>query len=435
MVNESPVYFTRTQSMRPLPMPVQNGDVGLLWQHTNIPAHSRLMVLTWLLDCFHLDTPFPVLELVGEQGSAKSTTQSVLRSLVDPDKVMLRGRPKTVEDVFVAAANNWLVSYENLSGLTPEQQDAFCTLATGGGFASRQLYTNGEEHVMETKRPVVLNGIAVVATRPDLIDRVIYVDLPTIRADARRDDADTHAAWERDHPKVFAGLLDLFSAALAMLPTVMLAQKQRMADFERLGEAVARALGYAPGAFQQQYAELVRAGIDRALESNPVALALDKYIADRILPVHWQGTAGQLYDLLSSHSIPDRSSWPRSPKGLADQLRRSLPAEAIEALVVEQICEVLRAPASVQAVWDRVRESAIDLDQVRVVMPMRQLATAWPSLFPAEQRRLAQLLIERVLIGDGGLEILWRDAGWVALIEDLRPNSIGAELAEREMTV
>jgi site-specific DNA recombinase len=113
----------------------------------------------------------------------------------------------------------------------------------------------------------------------------------------------------------------------------------------------------------------------------------------------------------------------------------SLPAEPIEALVVQQICEVLRAPASVQAVWDRVRESAIDLDQARVVMPMRQLATVWPSLFPAEQRRLAELLIERVLIGDGGLEILWRDAGWVALIEDLRPDSIGAELAEGEMTV
>jgi ubiquitin len=326
VVNESPVYFTRTPSMRPLPMPVPmgatHGDVGLLWQHTNIPAHSRVMVLAWLLDCFRPDTPFPVLELVGEQGSAKSTTQSVLRSLVDPNKVMLRGRPKTVEDVFVAAANNWLVSYENLSGLTPEQQDAFCTLATGGGFASRQLYTNGEEHVMETKRPVVLNGIAVVATRPDLIDRVIHVDLPTIPADARRDDADTHAGWERDQPTVFAGLLDLFSAALAILPTVKLTQKQRMADYERLGEAVARALGFAAGEFQQQYAELVRAGIDRALESNAVAQALDKYLADRSLPINWQGTAGQLYDLLNTHSIPDRSSWPRSPKGLSDQLRR-----------------------------------------------------------------------------------------------------------------
>ena len=120
VVSGSPVYFTRTPSMRPLPMPAAHGDIGLLWQHTNIPAHSRLMVLAWLLDCFRPDTPFPVLELVGEQGSAKSTTQSVLRSLVDPNKVMLRGRPKTVEDVFVAAANNWLVSYENLSGLTPE---------------------------------------------------------------------------------------------------------------------------------------------------------------------------------------------------------------------------------------------------------------------------------------------------------------------------
>lgn len=112
----------------------------------------------------------------------------------------------------------------------------------------------------------------------------------------------------------------------------------------------------------------------------------------------------------------------------------SLPAEPIEALVVGQVCHVLRAPESVQAVWDRVRESGIDLDQARVVMPMRQLAAVWPSLFPAEQRRLAQLLIERVLIGDDGLEILWRDAGWVELIEELRPGSIGAELAEVEMT-
>ena len=190
---------------------------------------------------------------------------------------------------------------------------------------------------METKRPVVLNGIAVVATRPDLIDRVIHVDLPTIPADARRDDADTHAGWERDQPKVFAGLLDLFSAALSILPTVKLTQKQRMADFERLGEAVARALGFKPGEFQQQYAELVRAGIDRALESNAVAQALDKYLAERVLPINWQGTAGQLYDLLNTHSIPDRSSWPRSPKGLSDQLRRIAPAYRAKGIEISHL--------------------------------------------------------------------------------------------------
>ena len=337
VLNHSPAYFTRTQSMRPLPEPERGGDIGQLWQHTNIPANRRVMVLTWLLDSFRPDTPFPVLELVGEQGSAKSTTQAVLRSLVDPNKVMLRGRPKTVEDIFVAAANNWLVSYENLSGLTAEQQDAFCTLATGGGFASRQLYTNGEEHIMETKRPVVLNGIAVVATRPDLIDRVIHVDMPTIPPEARRDEADTSAAWERDRPRVFGALLDLFANALRILPSVKLAHKQRMADFERFGEAVARALGFEPGDFQRLYAELVRAGIDRALESNAVAQVLDKYFEERISPWNWQGTAGQLYDLLNNQIIPDRSTWPKSPKGLADQLRRIAPAYRAKGIEISHL--------------------------------------------------------------------------------------------------
>ena len=337
VLDHPPAYFTRTQSMRPLPEPRRGGDIALLWQHTNIPANRRVMVLTWLLDGFRPDTPFPVLELVGEQGSAKSTTQSVLRSLVDPNKVMLRGRPKTVEDIFVAARNNWLVSYENLSGLTAEQQDAFCTLSTGGGFASRQLYTNGEEHVMETKRPVVLNGIAVVATRPDLIDRVIHVDMPTIPPETRKDDADTSAAWERDRPRVFGALLDLFADALRILPTVTLSRKQRMADFERLGEAVARALGFEPGEFQRQYAELVRAGIDRALESNAVAQVLDKYFEERCSPWNWQGTAGQLYDLLNYQPIPDRSTWPKSPKGLADQLRRIAPAYRAKGIEISHL--------------------------------------------------------------------------------------------------
>ena len=56
-----------------------------------------------------------------------------------------------------------VVSYENLSGLSAEEQDAMCTIATGGGFATRRFYTNGEEHVLQTKRPVMLNSITASA--------------------------------------------------------------------------------------------------------------------------------------------------------------------------------------------------------------------------------------------------------------------------------
>lgn len=40
-----------------------------------------------------------------------------------------------------------------------------------------------------------------------------------------------------------------------------------------------------------------------------------------------------------------------------------------------------------------------------------------PKLFPAEQCRLAQLLIERVVMADGGLDIIWRDQSWQELEE------------------
>ena len=112
----------------------------------------------------------------------------------------------------------------------------------------------------------------------------------------------------------------------------------------------------------------------------------------------------------------------------------ALPAAAVEELVTQQIVAALSAPHLVQAVWDRIRESHPGLTEPEVVLPMRNLAGLWHQLFPAEQCRLARLLIERVVMADGGLEIIWRDLGWQALSAELKPGSIGAELQELEGT-
>ncbi|MHA6863534.1 recombinase family protein [Ralstonia pseudosolanacearum] len=113
----------------------------------------------------------------------------------------------------------------------------------------------------------------------------------------------------------------------------------------------------------------------------------------------------------------------------------SLPAGPIEELVIEQIVGALSAPRVVQVVWDHVRATQPNLSEPEVVLPMRRLATVWQQLFPVEQCRLAQLLIERVVIADAGLEIVWRDAGWAELAGELMPGTIGAELQEWESTV
>lgn len=111
-----------------------------------------------------------------------------------------------------------------------------------------------------------------------------------------------------------------------------------------------------------------------------------------------------------------------------------LPARPIEDLVVDQIIAALSAPQIVQSVVDRIRQLRPEMSEPEVVLPMRNLASLWRGLFPAEQCRLAKLLIERVVVADGGLEIVWCDQGWQELAVELMPGTIGAELQELEET-
>jgi hypothetical protein len=106
IITNPPIKFLRPENLRALPEPQGDGDIALLWQLTNIPENVRLLVIAWLVECLRTDTPFPILELIGEQGSAKSTTQTMLRKLIDPNASDLRAAPKTVEDIFVSAGVN-----------------------------------------------------------------------------------------------------------------------------------------------------------------------------------------------------------------------------------------------------------------------------------------------------------------------------------------
>ncbi|MBK9160416.1 MAG: hypothetical protein IPM27_02430 [Nitrosomonadales bacterium] len=335
VVSAPPVLFTRTRNMRPLPTPV-SGRIDELWQYANVPELLYPLALTWLIDSFRPDTPFSILELCGEQGSAKSSTQRCLRDLTDPNMVALRGKPKMTEDIYIAANNSWVVSFENLSSLTSDQQDALCTLATGGGFASRQLYSNGDEFVMETKRPVMLNGISPVATRPDLIERVISIECPSIPAAQRRDEQSLAAEWQDSYPAIFGGLLDLFSAALRHLPTVNLDQKFRMADFQLLGEAVCMALDHPPGYFTELYEASVREGVDRSLETYGVANALQVFMAQQKNKA-WEGTVLTLKSQLEGVCGQDKSAWPKSARGLSGQLARIRPGLRQRGIQIEHL--------------------------------------------------------------------------------------------------
>jgi hypothetical protein len=90
-----------------------------------------------------------------------------------------------------------------------------CRLATGGGFSTRQLYTDSSELLLNVQRPVVINGIEELAQRADLLDRSVLLSLPRITDGMRRDEESLWSAFEAARPRLLGALLDAVVMAVA----------------------------------------------------------------------------------------------------------------------------------------------------------------------------------------------------------------------------
>ena len=324
VIDHPPARFTRAKSMQPLPLPATSGgDINLLRRFLNTETEADFqMLVAWLVGCFHPDGPYPILILNGEQGSAKSTTARVLRCLIDPANPIARSAPNSEQDLVIAAKHNHVLAFDNLSSIKPMMADAFCRIATGGGFGTRKLHTDSDEMLFSATRPCLLNGIPDLAGRPDLADRAIVVSLPVIPPTARAFEGEFNKALDAAMPRILAGLLDALSAALANLASVRLTERPRMADFAKWVSAAEPALGWTQGAFLEAYAAN-RENSDRAtVEGNPVGLAILKLVQD---DVRWSGTMTELKTILRSRYpllTDDPYSFPRQENKLSNAIRR-----------------------------------------------------------------------------------------------------------------
>jgi hypothetical protein len=61
-----------------------------------------------------------------------------------------------------------------------------------------------------------------------------------------------------------------------------------------------------------------------------------------------------------------------------------------------------------------------DITDAEVREALERLDPLWDELFPAEQARIVQLLVERVDISQDGADIRLRTEGLAKLVEDLR---------------
>lgn len=328
VLDESPVRFRRAEGMAPLPRPVEGGSLEDLRRFVNAPDdRTWILLVSWLLGCFHPRGPYPVLVLQGEHGSGKTTTLRVLRDLVDPNFSATRTIPREERDLAIAAKNAWVVAFDNLSGLPTWLSDALCRLSTGGGLSTRKLYTDDEEALFYAKRPVVVNGIDEIVSRNDLLDRALIVSLSSIPEHERKREDAFWREFEKARPKLLGALCDAIQVGLANKNIVTLNRLPRMADFAAWVVAAEAALPWENGDFMAAYCEMREDAIAQSLEFNVVAKTLLQFMEEEDRG-NWSGTASELLEELETRvtekTLKSRK-WPKAPNVLSNRLRQVAP--------------------------------------------------------------------------------------------------------------
>ena len=107
---------------------------------------------------------------------------------------------------------------------------------------------------------------------------------------------------------------------------------------------------------------------------------------------------------------------------------RRVPAAEIESAVVGQLRGLLRAPEIIVRTW-RAAKSIGDISEADVRDALERLDPLWDELFPAEQARIVQLLVERVDVSPDGADIRLRTEGLTNLVTELRSIKPGSRRA------
>jgi hypothetical protein len=236
---------------------------------------------------------------------------------------MSKSLPREERDLIISANNSWLLSFDNVSGLPDWVSDAMCRLSTGGGYSTRELYSDSEEMIFDVKRPQILNGIENVGLRGDFADRTILINLPTIKSDTRLNEKSIDDKFSKLHPTILGGLCDAVSSALKNINNVKLDTLPRMADFALWITASQPAIGVV--GLVKLYQENRDEQSEIVLGASLVGSAILDFMSDRTL---WEGTFQQLLDELDTvvdYVRRKENSYPKDATRLSSKIRRDAP--------------------------------------------------------------------------------------------------------------
>lgn len=323
IIKDPPVIFARTKTMYRQVTPERNGNLDILDKWFRYKDENHLILQKVILVASLIpNIARPIQVLHGEKGSSKTSTMKLVRDIIDPAIVPVVSIPKTIDDLAVYISKNYVPCFDNIDTISNQVSDLLCIAVTGGGHTKRKLYTDDEEQVMFFQRFIVLNGINVVATRPDLLDRCILLELERIPPNERKEEKVLREEFEKDKPIILGAIFETLSKAMSIYDQVELNNLGRMADFTRWGYAIAEVLGIGGDKFLEAYLNNQNNANIEVLESHPVGFAMYKFMEDKTV---WSGSPTKLLselEIVAGFEKIDttNSNWAKTPNVLSKRL-------------------------------------------------------------------------------------------------------------------
>lgn len=322
VLDNTPIIFKRYAHHKAQVTPIRNGDIKLLFKYVNICSDEhRLLYLVLLVSYFIPNFPHAIMTFFGAQGASKSTTSKISGLTVDPSIMDASGLSTNQKELIQELAHHHFLIFDNVSHISPEISDILCKVISGGSFSKRELYSDDEDIIYRIQACIGINGVNLVISRPDLLDRCVLLELQRLDDSVRREEYELYSNFEKDLPSILGGVFDVLAEAIKRKPSIKV-KLERMADFTRWGCAIAEALGYTKEEFLTAYKNNISRQTEMLLNDNIVATAIITFMEDKD---EWKNTPTKLLDELYSHALfvnidTREKYWPKGATALSRRL-------------------------------------------------------------------------------------------------------------------
>lgn len=330
VLDNSPVMFERKRGMTSLPLPCSGGDIMKLREFINVHHEQFPLIIAWLLCALRGKPAYYILMIIGGQGSGKSTLAEILRKILDPSVVLLRGSTRDENDLIITSKSSFIVVMDNLSKISYTVADRLCQMSTGGGFTKRKLYSDCDEILLKLQNPVMLNGISFIPDRPDLLERSILIDLPPLTGKWGLKDK-LMQEFDKCLPEILGALYTLISIALRELPITVLKKSQRLGESALFVSAAEKGLNWEEGTILKLLDKNQDELASQSVDNNIFANVLLDYIKQN---KNFNGTAHELLNVVNQFVkrldnkydyVSASLDWPRAPQKVGQVLARIKP--------------------------------------------------------------------------------------------------------------